>query len=326
MRLSWERWWYSQDAAEARTNVEAGIGAPLGDFTVEGLFDESRFESWKKTVESRHKGTYFGAKDYKLLESVASPEILKAYNECVQTTEPGLDMFDAVSDAKSQIVVLYIKYNPEGNDGSRPLVEASAMVNATLATPVPGLATTEFIRRGSELPFGIRPVTVKILDPDELAVFDLYTDKGSPSHSIRLKRIIKPPPHIELAAHSFFRSRNIEIGGLPYGDDVIHNAPPYHACPNMAEYQLSLQFSAVPKADYRLEIEYAAASSRPVKVEFNGKLVNDHALAAATGGWYPAHQKWGTVGVVEVRSGLNQVRISRSDVFPHIRKLRLTLV
>ncbi|MCY1060019.1 hypothetical protein [Nannocystis sp. SCPEA4] len=324
MRLSWERWWYSQDSAEARNSVEAGIGVPLGDFTAGGLFDESRFESWKKTVEGRHKGTYFGAKDIKLLTSVASPAILEAYNRCVQTTEPGLQMFDVVSDARSRIVTLYIKYNPEGHDGSRPRVEASAMVNATLAVPAPGLETPEFIRAGSELPFGTRPVTVRITDPNELAVFDLYTDKGCPSHNIRLAT--DPPRLIELAAHSFTRSRNIEIGGLPYGDDVIHNAPPYHACPNMAEYQLSPQFPAGQKADYRLEIEYAAANSRPVKVEFNGKLVNDNALAAATGGWYPAHQKWGNVGVVEVRSGMNHIRISRNNVFPHVRRLRFTLL
>lgn len=267
VKVAWEKWWYSQTTNEARSNASAGVGLPIGDFIVGGSFDDSQFEAWKQTIAGKYAGSYFGASELKVLKSVASKEILDAYTQCVESTEPGVQLFDAATDAASGIVVLYIKYNPIGTDPNLPVVQGSDMVNATLANPVPGLQPTEFVKTGSELPFGTRPVTVKVIDPTKMAVFDLWTDKGSPSHNVLLcppPRLTTPPPLIEINAFSFAKSLNVEIGGLPYGDDVIHNAPPYGARPNMVEYQFSTRFTSVPEASYNLEVMYAAAQSRPV--------------------------------------------------------------
>ncbi|WP_148314226.1 hypothetical protein [Sorangium cellulosum] len=329
VRAAWEKWWYSQSTSEARSNASAGVGLPIGDFFVGGSFDDSQFEAWKQTIAGKYAGSYFGASDLKVLESVASKEILEAYVQCIKSDAPGVQLFDAAMDAESGIVVLYIKYNPIGTDPSLPVVQGSDMVNARLANPVPELQPTEFVRIGSELPFGTRPVTVKVIDPTKMAVFDLWTDKGSPTHNVRLyppDSEIHPVPLIEIDAFSFTTSLNVEIGGLPYGEDVIHNAPPYGPQPNMVEYQFSTRFTSVPTASYKLEVMYAAAQSRPVQVSCNDTVVNANALAATTGGWFLANQKWGTVGTVSVRSGMNFLRISRNGVFPHIRRLRLTLI
>jgi hypothetical protein len=327
VKAAWEKWWYSQTTSEARSNTSAGVGLAVVDFFVNGSFDDNKFSAWKQTVAGKYAGSYFGSSDLQVLKSTASKEILDAYTHCVEITDNGVQLFDAATDAASGIVVLYIKYNPAGNDPSLPIVQASEMVNARLANPVPGLQPTEFLRAGSELPFGVRPVVVKVIDPKEMAVFDLWTDKGSPSHNIpALVPVAKPPPVIEIAAYSFTKSLNVEIGGLPYGDDVIHNAPPYVAQPNMVEYQMSIYFTSAPVATYRLEVMYAAAESRPVQVSCNGVVVNSEALAASTGGWVLGNQTWGAVGAVNFRSGMNVLRISRDNCFPHIRRLRFSLI
>ena len=107
-----------------------------------------------------------------------------------------------------------------------------------------------------------------------------------------------------------------------YGRGVIVNAPPYNSRPNCAEYQ----FHAPSKGLYRLEIEYAAAQSRPVQVVLNRVLVNRGALSATTGCWTPNCQRWTVVGQYHLRAGNNTLLIKRSDVFPHIRALRFLQV
>jgi hypothetical protein len=326
VHLIWEKWWYSQEASEAKENVDAGIGLPIGDFLVGGSFDSNSFNSWKQTVAGKFSGDSFSSSDVNILLNHASPAILKAYNDCVAITNQGLSIFDVATDLASGIIVLYIKYNPSGNTPDRPKVQGSSMVNAQLANPIAGLTPTEFVRTGSELPFGTLPVTVKVQDLSKMAVFDLYTDMGNPSHNILLGLPKRPPSSFEIEAKSFIKSQNIEVGVLDYGADVIHNASPYGPQPNMAEYQISLNFDSNPIANYKLEIHYAADDSRPVEVYCNDKLVNNNALGVKTGGWYPPNQIWANVGIASFRSGINLLRISRQNVFPHIQKLKLTLV
>src|SRR5262249_26176555 len=138
--------------------------------------------------------------------------------------------------------------------------------------------------------------------------------------------LVGAPTVIEIQAGSFASSLNIEVGVLAYGDDVIHNAPPYTAQPNMAQYHVPLHFTGAAEAVYRLEVLYAGEESGPVQVSVNGAVVSPDALTATTGGWYPADQRWGSVGEVSLVDGVNVLRISRDSYFPSIRKLRLTLV
>ena len=107
-----------------------------------------------------------------------------------------------------------------------------------------------------------------------------------------------------------------------YGQGVLINAPPYTERPNCAEYS----FIAPSSGNYRLEIEYAAAQSRPVQVTLNGVLVNQSAIAQITGGWMPENQRWTEVGTYRLKKGSNSLLLERKAVFPCIRALRWTPV
>lgn len=131
-----------------------------------------------------------------------------------------------------------------------------------------------------------------------------------------------PSETIVIAAASFKTSSNVAPGAgraASYGSDVVLNAPPYNARPNMVEYD----FNAAAAGKYSLSIEVAAAQARPVRVLLNGALVNGNALNVATGGWTPEFQKWVPVPAeISLRAGANTLRIERDNVFPHIRTLK----
>ncbi|MFO1041136.1 MAG: DUF1553 domain-containing protein [Planctomycetaceae bacterium] len=90
--------------------------------------------------------------------------------------------------------------------------------------------------------------------------------------------------------------------------------------PNFTEYDVDV---ASP-ASYQLELRYAAASSRPVKVSINGQLVKPDAAGNVTGSWTPESQKWFVECVVSLKAGRNVIRLEQPVFFPHIDKLLLT--
>ncbi len=125
---------------------------------------------------------------------------------------------------------------------------------------------------------------------------------------------------IEIPARNFNRSLNIEVGVLPYGNDVIHNAPNYHAAPNMVEYD----FYVPAAAEYDLDVEYAALHSRSVQISLTQKgreVFSVQGLGEVTGGW-SNQQKLTQVKNIRLAHGPATLRLSRTDVFPHIRTLR----
>ena len=124
---------------------------------------------------------------------------------------------------------------------------------------------------------------------------------------------------IVVRAMDFSRSSGIEVGVVPeWGLTAIHNAPPYTPRMNLAEYD----FKAVG-GTYRLEVEYAAAESRPVEIYINGSLVTSVGLSATTGGWSDGSQRWLAQTEVKLKSGQNTLVFKRSNYFPHIRAFRL---
>jgi hypothetical protein len=128
-------------------------------------------------------------------------------------------------------------------------------------------------------------------------------------------------PTIIVQAKNFSRGSGIEIetGGHPeWGLNTIHNAPPYEPAVNLAEYN----FNACARA-YRLDVEYAAAESRPVEIYINGKLAIPNGLQATTGGWSDARQRWLSQGEVRLTRGSNTLQFKRNNYFPHIRTFRL---
>jgi hypothetical protein len=125
---------------------------------------------------------------------------------------------------------------------------------------------------------------------------------------------------ISLRAAAFTRGSGIEVGVVPaWGLTSIHNAPPYLPRANLAEYD----FTASAGGRYRLEVEYAAAESRPVEISLNGVVVNAAGLAQVTGGWSDESQQWAAQGDVTLKPGLNTLRFKRDNYFPHIRSIRL---
>ncbi|MER9965061.1 DUF4157 domain-containing protein [Mesorhizobium sp. M0045] len=112
-----------------------------------------------------------------------------------------------------------------------------------------------------------------------------------------------------------------EVGGglaANYGKDVLHNMPPYgNDRPNAANFNFR-----VPVAGrYELNIEYAAAQSRPVSIIINGQTVAGVALSDTTGGWEIDQQTWHDLFGVNLNAGQNTIRIERPHVFPHIRTI-----
>jgi hypothetical protein len=123
---------------------------------------------------------------------------------------------------------------------------------------------------------------------------------------------------IEIRARDFVRGTNVAVDQCVVGPDTLANAPPCRERPNAAE------FDFVPRAagTYRLDINFAAKDSRPVKVILNGEVIRDQALTEKTGGWLNSNLRWSVVGKVVLKEGTNTVRLERAKVFPHIHDLR----
>ncbi|MCX2546495.1 hypothetical protein [Pseudomonas sp. COW5] len=129
-------------------------------------------------------------------------------------------------------------------------------------------------------------------------------------------------PVILRKARDFNASRHVQIGVLPFGNDVIHNAPPYTNTDNSVSYDITF----VSNADYEVYVEYAALTSRPCTLYWDSKIFGNDTMALATGGWEENFQQWEKQGVVSGVKGLHTLSISRNGVFPHIRTIKLVLI
>ncbi len=78
-----------------------------------------------------------------------------------------------------------------------------------------------------------------------------------------------------------------------------------------------------PKAaKYEMFIRYASEGSRPVRVTLNKTILQENALAATTGGWADPNWVDLTMGIVNVKQGINTVEFFTEHYFPHIHRLR----
>lgn len=119
-----------------------------------------------------------------------------------------------------------------------------------------------------------------------------------------------------LSAYDYVRGENVALAGGAYGwgNDTLLNAPPYDAVANAAEWDFNLKTAG----RYQLFANYAMHVSRPVDISFNGTVELANALAASTGGQYPANRQLLLQGTVQLPAGKNTMRVARSNVFPHI--------
>lgn len=82
-------------------------------------------------------------------------------------------------------------------------------------------------------------------------------------------------------------------------------------------------FFAPLAGNYRIELRYAAAEARPLKMSLNGAVVKDRAAANVTGNWYPEGQRWFSEGVVRLVKGKNLLRLEAEKFFPHVSRVAL---
>ena len=118
-----------------------------------------------------------------------------------------------------------------------------------------------------------------------------------------------------IEAESFVKSSGVNIDKDSYGKGigVIHTV----GSPTTAEWDV-----LVPAAGrYQVELRYASAEMRPVKLLINGKVVREAAAGAITGSFFPDGQKWEAEGVFEFKAGKNRLKIERTDSIPHFDKL-----
>ncbi|MFN3652240.1 MAG: DUF1553 domain-containing protein [Armatimonadota bacterium] len=125
-------------------------------------------------------------------------------------------------------------------------------------------------------------------------------------------------PGIRVLEAEDFAEGNVlkDTTGYGQGIGVLVNAGPL---PNVAEYSLQ-----VPTAGpYRLELRYAAAEARPMRLLVNGRLAHAAVGGGVTGSWMPDTQRWETAGVYLLPAGEVRLRLERPGPFPHVDKLLL---
>ncbi len=127
----------------------------------------------------------------------------------------------------------------------------------------------------------------------------------------------RPIGTIELEAEEYARGNVLkDRSGYGVGIGVLVNRG---ETPNFVEHDVE-----VPAAGrYLIEIRYAAAGSRPCQLAINGQTVATNVAGNVTGSWQPDGQRWETVGLFELKTGQNTLRLEQPTFFPHIDKLLL---
>jgi hypothetical protein len=125
------------------------------------------------------------------------------------------------------------------------------------------------------------------------------------------------PGVIVIEAENYARG-NVKREFTGYGAEigVVYNQG---ELPNVAEFDVELTEGGT----YQIELRYAAAESRPIRLLVNGQLIKADAAAKISGSWYPDTQAWSAEAIVRFRGGNNVIRLEREQPFPHIDKLGL---
>lgn len=86
-----------------------------------------------------------------------------------------------------------------------------------------------------------------------------------------------------------------------------------------AEYDLNVEH----EGRYAIELRYAAADRRPIRIHVDGKEVQRSAASEVTGSWQPESQVWFVSATVQLSAGRHVLRFDSKRVFPHIDKFAL---
>ena len=120
-------------------------------------------------------------------------------------------------------------------------------------------------------------------------------------------------PRIELQAVKFSRGdtgRDTENFGKGLG--IILNV----GGSNQVEWDVDVPAAGL----YQLEVRYASAEERPVRLFLNGKQIRTDAAAKNTGSFFPDGQRWEVVGRYSMPAGKSVLRLEGIGVLPHISR------
>lgn len=123
---------------------------------------------------------------------------------------------------------------------------------------------------------------------------------------------------VKAKAKDYISGNNIQVGVLPYGDEVIHNNPD-KVGDDSASYVVNLTTAGL----YTIFVEHAAKTTRPISITFNGVVATRNGLSEITDCWEEKCQKWFQQVQIQARAGANDLKFHCGGVFPHIKTFAL---
>jgi hypothetical protein len=290
---------------------DAGVSAVIYGVPVSANYDE--YSQKREQMFQSHNESMSVDVVRNIAWTGIDPNAVTAYSRCLETEILNSDGLHAVvrSASKSDISIV-VKWFAPGLGDADVIWDPKAVENKTLPT---------LIKRGI--------TTIRVPRPSsELSLSGNYNGYTTLPLLLEPLPIATPPvaclaKSIKIPAKNFDPdlSKNIQIGVLPYGYDVIHNAPDYGVDKeNLAVYRFSFPCSG----RYNLFIEYAAAQPRPVQLDLSDNLgfkFQTEILKTATGAWAPPVDTFqATIDSIPV--GEVSLQLYRAHVFPHIRTIR----
>ncbi|RYZ17252.1 MAG: hypothetical protein EOO70_02460 [Myxococcaceae bacterium] len=295
-------------------NAGSGAGIAVPGY---GTVNLRKSESSSSADCSNSAGSYQLSASFRESMKTAAPAIANAWQKCV--TALGSQASILYSDTSSFSLRLARNVDdgePKATAHIQFLPQDAVRCTRAITDLSSGFAFTKSAT-----------IACQRLDPTKAVTIEINFVPGG-GRILVIPAISPPAPRaqrvaIEIPVTRITRGENVEVGGglaANYGADVLHNGPPYKNFPRPRINTAEFDFDSAAEGAYRLEIEYAAAESRPVAISINGAVTMGGGLSAITGNW--TKQQWKNQGTVTLKEGKNTLRLSRNDVFPHIRAIR----
>jgi hypothetical protein len=174
--------------------------------------------------------------------------------------------------------------------------------------------------------FNYYPALKEDVDSGRVPYHELSHLEGPAGTSIRIfakQRLeSRGGPHsgdIVIEAESFQRGNvKADAGSGGYGQDI--GVILTLQAPAFAEYDFNLRTAG----EFQIELRYASAAPRPLKLLVDGTVINPSAAGSDTGGFYPQNQRWEAAAQVRLVQGEHTLRIESQSVFPHIDRILLS--
>lgn len=311
---SFRSWFCQNNFGSKQAADAAGLSLGYGDFTLG--FDSSN-QSWSQFSSNYCRDDSYSTKYRQATISFIQTINSNASNNMLACFIRGGLHARILPGARQDTFYVQVRMNPTGVTTKASVVSFS-VVGGTCSGPITN--GYEVTSAGAEQicqRAGDQAVDIS-LSASELVNWD------SPRGLKRIVTLPEPPQKqpVSIRAQDFVRGTNVAIDQCVAGPGTLANAPPCNSAPNAVEFD----FVANAAGAYRLDINFAAASPRPVKVILNGRIIRDQALNETTGSWLNSNLRWSEVGQVALKEGANTVRLERPDVFPHIHDLRFVPV